>query len=82
MKPTQKDLANDLDWITGTGQGCSGTSNPGGTRKPGNPIKGARNLAPNRNRISGCADQPCRHICRKLIHIVNLSYGVHIFVMP
>ena len=30
----------------GTGRGCVGTTNPGGTRKPENRIKGTRNTTP------------------------------------
>ena len=34
------------DRLTGTGTGCDGTTNPGVTRKPDNPLKGIRNPIP------------------------------------
>ena len=48
LKPTQKDLANSKDRQNGTGRGCYGTSIPRVTQKLDNPLKGIRNISPNR----------------------------------
>ena len=39
-KINKKYIENSKYWRTGTGIGCSGTTNPGATRKPDNPFKG------------------------------------------
>ena len=46
VKATKKDIYNSKDWQTGTGRGCAGTTNTGGTQKPDNPPKGIRNPIP------------------------------------
>ena len=46
VKAKQKDIENSKDWQTGNGRGCVETTNPGGTRKPYNPLKGIRNQIP------------------------------------
>ena len=46
VKATKKDIENSKDRRTGTGRGCAGTTNPGGTWKPDNPLKEIRNLIP------------------------------------
>ena len=47
LKPKKKDIEKSKYRRTGTGRGCAGTSNPGVTRKPDNPIKGIWNLVRN-----------------------------------
>ena len=47
VKATKKDVENSKYQQTGTGRGCSGTSNPGETWKPDNPLKGIRDLVQN-----------------------------------
>ena len=39
-------IDNSKDRRTVTARGCDGTNNPGGTRKPKNPLKGTRNPIP------------------------------------
>ena len=46
VKAIKKDIENSKDWRTGTGRGCAGTTNPGRTRKPDNPLKGIQNPIP------------------------------------
>ena len=46
VKATKKYTEKSKYWRTGTGRGCSGTINPGGTHKPDNPLKGIRNPIP------------------------------------
>ena len=36
-------IENSIDPRNGNRRGCTGTINPGGTRKPDNPLKGIRN---------------------------------------
>ena len=63
---TKKDMENSKDRRTGTGRGCAGTTNPGVTQKPynplnvirkpipwnpDNPLKGIQDLVKNRTRI-------------------------------
>ena len=43
VKATKKEIENSKNRKTGTGIGCTGTSNPEGTQKPDNPLKGIRN---------------------------------------
>ena len=43
IKTKKNDIENSKDRRTGTGRGCSGTTNTGGTRKPDNPLKGIQN---------------------------------------
>ena len=45
-KSTTKDTENLKKRRTGAGRGCDGTTNPGGTRKLDNPLKGIRNPIP------------------------------------
>ena len=45
-KATNKDIENPKYRQTGTGRGCAGTNNPGGTQKPDNPLKAIRNPIP------------------------------------
>ena len=46
LKATKKDIENSKDRKTGTGRGRSGNTNPGGTQKSDNPLKGIRNPIP------------------------------------
>ena len=54
----KKYIENSKDRRTGNGRGCAGTTNPGGTRKPDNPLKGIRNTIPwnPNNPIKGIRD--------------------------
>ena len=45
-KETKKDIENSKYQGTGTGRGCAGYTNPGGTRKPDNSLKGIWNPIP------------------------------------
>ena len=56
VKATKKYIENSKDRKTGTGRGCSGTTNPGGTRKLDNPFKGIRNP------MTQNPDNPCKGI--------------------
>ena len=58
LKATKKYIENSKYHQTGTRRGCAGTTNPKGTRKPDNPLKGIRNPIPwNRdNPIKGMLD--------------------------
>ena len=47
VKETEKDIENSKDRRTGTRRGCDGTTNPRGTRKPDNLLKGIRDLVQN-----------------------------------
>ena len=42
MSKQKRDIENSEDRQTGTGRGCDVTTNPGGTRKLDNPLKGIR----------------------------------------
>ena len=42
----KKKIENSKDRQTGTGRGCDGTTNPRGSWKPDNPLKGIRNPIP------------------------------------
>ena len=42
----RKYMENSKDRQTETGRGCAGTTNPGVTQKPDNPLKGIWNLIP------------------------------------
>ena len=72
-KATKKDTENPKERRTGTGRGCDGTINLGGTRKPDNthngirnpiphdpdnPLKGIRDLVQNGNRSQIREGQP------------------------
>ena len=46
VKATKNYIENSKDRRTGTGRVCAGTTNPGGTRKPDNPLEGTRNPIP------------------------------------
>ena len=46
VKTTTKYIENSKYRRTGTGRGCAGTTNPGRTRKQGNPLKGIRDQIP------------------------------------
>ena len=46
LKTNKKDIRNSKDRQTETGRGCAGTTNPGVTQKPDNPLKGIWNLIP------------------------------------
>ena len=46
MSKQKRDIENSEDRQTGTGRGCDVTTNPGGTRKTDNLIKGIRNPIP------------------------------------
>ena len=57
-KATKKDIENSKYRHTGTKRGCAGTTNPGGTQKPDNPLKGIRNSIPRNpdNPLKGIQD--------------------------
>ena len=46
LNVTKKYIDNSKERKTGTGRGCAGTTNPGGTRKPDNLLKGIWNPIP------------------------------------
>ena len=48
LKSTQIYIENSKYRQTGTWRGCAGTSNPGVTQKPDNPLKEIQKLVPNR----------------------------------
>ena len=58
VKVTKKDIENSKDRQTGTRRGCAGIINPGGTRKPDNPLKGIWNPIPQDpdNALKGIGD--------------------------
>ena len=48
FETNKKYMENSKDWKTGTVWGCAGTKKFEGTRKHDNPLKGIRDLVPNR----------------------------------
>ena len=59
MSNKKIDIENSKDRRNGTGRGCAETTNPGGTRKPDNPLKGIQNPIPWNpdNPLKGIRDQ-------------------------
>ena len=58
VKATKKYIEKSKEGRTGTRRECAGTTNPGGTWKPDNPLKGTRNPIPQEpdNPLKGIRD--------------------------
>ena len=75
FKATKKDIKYSKCRKTGTVRECDGTTNPGGTRKPNNPLKGICNP------ISRNPDNPIK-VIQDLVQNETRSHWPREFTVP